>query len=331
MREKSEPKKFPIGRTWLEKAYHDCLPYVPPIRLDVSITTACNTQCSYCWQQEKSGSELTFESVAGIIDTLCWIRPPKLCLTGGEPTLWLDFEKLLAYAHDSGIKSILLCTNGLRLQDAAFLQKITQLGVTSINVSVDTLNPEKFQALRGYDFSILQKVLSNCAALRRKNKNITISLCSVISKAVTPQELFEVKQFCDDHDFGYFTQTFYPTRYSDVNRKFVLSFEEKQQYHQKLTWLKGRVSEAVKRSSNPLLTHDFVKCYKGITTVKLSSDGSIAFCWNSPSIGNILNNSFVDIWTSPKARKVRQYIRDKQCDCYFDCDVFESLELYGDV
>lgn len=321
-------EKASIARYWLDKAYYDCLPYVPPVRLDISITTACNANCAYCWQQEKSGSRLNFDLVARIIDEICSLKTPRLLLTGGEPTIWSDFEQVLAYAKNVGINSIFLCTNGLRLSNFAFAERIVNLGITAISVSVDTFNPEKFRMLRGYSLSEIEKTLCNCIVLKKKYPSLNISLCSVMLKAVTPEELFEVRKFCDKHSFGYFIQSFDNTHYPEINRRFMLNPKERQIYNKKLAWLKGRVGEVVKKRHHPLTEGDGVKCYKGITTIKLASDGSIAFCWNSEAIGNILQDSFLNIWTSAKAKEMREFIRDKRCKCPFDCDVFESLELY---
>ncbi len=313
----------------MNKAYEDCLPYLPPVRLDISITTDCNLRCAYCWQQEKSGSLLTFKAVAELLDAMCSLKVPKLNLTGGEPTIWPDFEKLLAHAKGLGVNSILLCTNGYRLQDLGFAERIVNLGVTAINVSVDTLEPDKFEMLRGYKFSEFQKVLSNCIFLKKKYPNLCITLASVMSKPVTPEDLFAVKKLSEANNFGYFMQTFDKTGYYKINKKFMLTPQEKQLYIQKLAWLGGKVGGVVKREHNPFTEgNQDLRCYKGITTVKLLSDGVISFCWNTKPIGNILESSFMDIWTSDKAKEAREYIRDKKCKCVFDCDIFESLELY---
>jgi molybdenum cofactor biosynthesis enzyme MoaA len=323
-------KKDNIIGHLMDKAYEDCLPYLPPVRLDISITTDCNSKCAYCWQQEKSGSLLTFKTVAGLLEAMCPLKVPKLNLTGGEPTIWPDFEKLLAHAKGLGVNSVLLCTNGYRLQDIGFAERIVDLGVTAINVSVDTLEPDKFEMLRGYKFCEFQKVLSNCIFLKKKHPDLCITLASVMSKAVTPEELFAVKKLSKANKFGYFMQTFDKTGYYWINKKFMLTPQERQLYIRELAWLEGKVGDVVKRDHNPFTEGKRdLKCYKGITTVKLLSDGTISFCWNTGPIGNILESSFIDIWTSDKARQVREYIRDRRCKCDFDCDIFESLELYG--
>lgn len=322
-----EKRPSAIGH-WLEKAYFDCIPYLPPVRLDICITSSCNAKCPYCWWQERSGSKLSFKVLAGLIDEMCLLKPPKLNLTGGEPTIWPGFEKLLDHAKNAGIKKILLCTNGLRLADLSYAEKLVHLGVTAINVSIDTLDSKKFRMLRGYDFSEMEKTLSNCSSLKKKYPYLTVSLASVMSRAVTPDELFAVKQFCLKHGFTYFLQTFDETRYPEINRLFSLSHKERQLYNKKLAWLEGRVARVVRRKENPLTERSGGRCYKGITTVKLFPDGNLSFCWGTPPVGNILKTSFRDIWTSRKAQRLRRFIRDKRCKCDFDCDVFESLELY---
>ena len=325
----TKDRRIDTMRYWLQRSYEDCQPYLSPVRLDISITTDCNTRCAYCWQQEKSGSLLTFKIVAELLDTMCSLNVPKLNLTGGEPTIWPDFEKLLAYAKGVGINSILLCTNGYRLRDLEFAERIVDLGVTAINVSVDTLDADKFEMLRGYKFSEFQKVISNCVFLKKRYPKLCITLASVMSKSVTPEDLFAVKKLSKANNFGYFMQTFDRTGYYKINKKFMLMPQERQPYIQKLAWLEGKVGDVVKRANNPFTEGNRnLRCYKGITTVKLLSDGSISFCWNTKPIGNILESSFNDIWTSDKAKKVREYIRDKKCKCLFDCDIFESLELY---
>jgi len=319
-------------RALLDKSYQECFPYLPPVRLDICITTACNTNCAYCWHQEKSASKLTFEAIAEVMDVLCAQKPPKLNLTGGEPTVYPDFERVLEYARRSGIKDVLLCTNGYRFQDPGFAEKMIDLGVTALNISVDTLDPDKFEKLRGFKFSVMQKCLENLSCLKRKHPGISVTLASVISKMVAPEDLFAVSELAKRNGFGYFTQTFLRTAYSSVNRAFGLTDEERKAFREKLPWLDGRVAEVVKREVNPLTGKEKrLPCYKGITTVKLSSDGSVGFCWTSEPVGNILRDKFADIWVSPAAAKMRKYIRDGKCKCDFDCDVYESIELYEDV
>jgi MoaA/NifB/PqqE/SkfB family radical SAM enzyme len=70
------------------------------------------------------------------------------------------------------------------------------------------------------------------------------------------------------------------------------------------------------------------RCFKGQTTLKIISNGNVRFCWNGPDhIGNILNTPILEIWKGAEAKKAREYIREKECRCLFDCDIYESLGL----
>jgi molybdenum cofactor biosynthesis enzyme MoaA len=254
-------------------------------------------------------------------------KPPKLNITGGEPTIWPEFERLIGYAKGAGINNILLCTNGRRLTDMEFAKRIVSLGVSAINLSWDTLDPDKFSALRGYPLSEAQEAVANCIRIRKECPALSLTLCSVMSKQVNPDDLLGVRRFCERSRLGYFVQTFDKTEYPSINKRFMLSEAEKIEYHHSLSWLKDKVGQAVKRRGNLFTGGNEIKCYKGITTVKLSSEGKVSFCWNSRPIGNILESSFAEIWESAEAQEVREYIRDRRCKCDFDCDVFESLEL----
>ena len=149
----------------------------------------------------------------------------------------------------------------------------------------------------------------------------------MLNKQLVPEDLHGVKTWADEHGFGYFMQTFLPTKDAAINDKFGVSAEEHQAFQKELNWLDGRVGEVVCRDANPFTESKQARCYKGITTVKIFHDGDVRFCWTSRTIGNLFEKSFSEIWTSEEARSMREFIRDRCCDCNFDCDVFESLEL----
>lgn len=312
---------------WLEKARQECAPYLPPLQLDICVTTACNLKCGYCWQQEKTGSRLTFDKLAELVDSISVIRPPRMLFTGGEPTVWPDFERLVAYCRSVGVEHIKLVTNGLTLRNYEVADRIISAGITEMNVSVDTFDAERFESIRGYKFSEFERILTSLSRLKSRYPYLNISLASVISRVVTPEDIHAVKKYCARHGLYHFVQTFFPTEYPEVNARFQFKPGEEQQFKAKLDWLGGVVGEVVKREANPLTETAQARCYKGVGMLKVHEDGGVKFCWKSARIGNILEQSFAEIWTSPTAREVREYIRDRKCQCDFDCDIFESLML----
>ncbi len=314
----------------IKKSYLDCAPSLAPMDLMISITTSCNSRCAYCYHQEKTGSLLTFERLSEFIGEICaWGIPQRLCLSGGEATIWPGFQSLIRHAAKCKIKTIELCTNGLRFRDYGFLEETIRAGVNRINISIDTLDPRKFKRLRSFEMRLFKEAFSNCIKVRKKFPAISFSLVSVMSKEIKPLDLLGVKLFALRHGIGHFIQTFSDTPDESVNRRFALSEKERGDYSRWLVWLRGSLARAVRRKDSPFTRScGRLECYQAVTSVKLLSDGSVKFCWSSATIGNMLEESFMDIWTSDEARRSREIIRDGKCDCNFDCAICEGLALH---
>ena len=123
--------------------------------LRISITDRCNLQCRYCVPHDLipklSQSEiLTYEEILRVVHIATHLGISKVRVTGGEPLVRkgvYDFlEKLIA---TEGLKDVSLTTNGVLLKDN--LLKIKSAGITRINVSLDTLNREKYHQITGFD------------------------------------------------------------------------------------------------------------------------------------------------------------------------------------
>jgi MoaA/NifB/PqqE/SkfB family radical SAM enzyme len=321
---------------WLDRAQQDCVPYFPPVRLDIDLTHACNIRCAYCWQQAKTKSILGYDEVADVVDTIAAIWPPSICFTGGEPTIWPDFLRLVSHCADVGVEQMKLISNGVKLADPAFARSVVDAGVTSVNLSVDTLDPAKFLKLRSYPLGTLLRAVDNLLELRRSVPSLQITLASVVNREVTPEDVHGVKLLCRKHGFSFFMQTFFPDLAPpEICERFAMTAEERREFVRRLDALGGGVSfdaadpraRVVNRVENPLTEARTDRCYKGITTVKMQHDGGISFCWSTPLLGNLREKSFMEIWTSEEARRGREAIRDRRCKCNFDCDIFESLDL----
>ena len=121
--------------------------------LRLSITDVCNFRCNYClpngYQPEPNKpSFLALDEIRRLVNNFSLIGTEKVRITGGEPTLRKDFLPIVeTISQIEGIKQIALTTNGFRLlKDVAAWKNA---GVTSINVSVDSLDPRMFQRITG--------------------------------------------------------------------------------------------------------------------------------------------------------------------------------------
>jgi GTP 3',8-cyclase len=126
--------------------------------LRVSITDRCNLRCSYCMPKEGVSlighdDVLRYEEILRIIRIAAGIGISKVRITGGEPLVRrgaCDF--IAALSATEGLSDISLTTNGILLAD--FAAKLFTAGVKRINISLDSLNAEKYaQITRGGDLS----------------------------------------------------------------------------------------------------------------------------------------------------------------------------------
>lgn len=310
----------------LDRSIRDDIPYIPPFRMDVSVTSDCNIRCRYCWQQIKTGSKLNFEHLADVLDTISVVRPPVVDMTGGEPTIWPDFERFLQYARAVGVTQFILNTNGVRLRKADYAERIVSMGANRITVSLDTTDSAKHQAIRTFPYRLLQAAFDNLSELQERY-DLKVTLASVISKAVEPEDIDGVRKLAEERGWSHQAQAFSPTAYREVNERFLLSPDEHAAFKEKLDFIRGTWGEVVRREANPLTETCSAVCYKGITTVKVLQNGDIKFCWMSRTIGNLLQEPFIDIWTGARARAMRRFVRERRCNCNFDCDVWESLHV----
>lgn len=137
-----------VGNVGLVDAFQRAYYY-----LRLSITDQCNFRCNYClpngYQPEANKpSFLTLSEIVRVAEAFSAMGTEKIRLTGGEPTLRKDFITIAEnVANVSGIRQLALTTNGYRM--AKDVDAWQRAGVTSINVSVDSLDPKMFHQITG--------------------------------------------------------------------------------------------------------------------------------------------------------------------------------------
>jgi cyclic pyranopterin phosphate synthase len=133
----------------------------------ISLTDRCNYRCLYCMPEEgvdlvPKSDVLRFEEIERLVRILMGFGVRRVRLTGGEPTVRKDLVELVARLGALGLEDLALTTNGERLAELA--APLRAAGLTRLNVSVDTLSPERFAAItrRGH----LDRVLAGIEAAR---------------------------------------------------------------------------------------------------------------------------------------------------------------------
>ncbi len=117
--------------------------------LRISLTDKCNMRCVYCMPEEmvfRPTSELMSRGEClRLVRLFVDLGVDKVRLTGGEPTVHPDLIPIVRGIRDLGVYRISMTTNGLRLAELA--RPLKEAGLERVNVSVDTLNPEKFRRI----------------------------------------------------------------------------------------------------------------------------------------------------------------------------------------
>ncbi len=123
--------------------------------LRISLTDHCNLRCLYCTPRDdrdklESGELLSYEELLRVVRLAVGLGIEKVRLTGGEPLVRRD---ILSFARElsaiEGLNDIRLTTNGVLLADCA--EALQRAGISKLNISLDTLRPERFAAITGVD------------------------------------------------------------------------------------------------------------------------------------------------------------------------------------
>jgi len=124
--------------------------------LRLSVTDRCNLRCIYCMPEKgirfmPHGEILTYEEILHIVRLSIQKGIRKVRLTGGEPLVRKGFISFLErLSKIEGLEEITLTTNGVLLK--SFAADIKNCGISRINVSLDSLRPERFFRITGRDF-----------------------------------------------------------------------------------------------------------------------------------------------------------------------------------
>jgi GTP 3',8-cyclase len=163
----------------------------------VSVTDRCNFRCQYCMPAEGMpwlGREelLTFEEIERLVRILASMGVGKVRLTGGEPLVRRELEKLVAMLRAvDGVEEIALTTNGYLLADRA--EGLVAAGVERFNVSIDSLQRDRFYELTRRD--ALPRVLAGLTELARLPAAHPIKVNAVGLRGFTEEEAVPFAEF----------------------------------------------------------------------------------------------------------------------------------------
>jgi cyclic pyranopterin phosphate synthase len=178
--------------------------YLRPIKdLRISVTDRCNFRCTYCmpldeyvWIDKKE--ILTFEEIARLATLFVGMGVEKIRLTGGEPLVRQNLDRLVArLSVIEGLNDLCLTTNGALLAEK--IEALKAAGLKRVNVSVDTLDADKFKRItkRGD----LGKVIEGAFAAKKHGLD-PIKLNAVIERGVNDDDIIPLVEFSRQNGFA---------------------------------------------------------------------------------------------------------------------------------
>jgi len=173
--------------------YDRCVTY-----LRISVTDKCNLRCRYCMPPEgvplrHHTDFLSFEQITAVARAAVGLGVRKIRLTGGEPLVKRDVARLVRMlAGIEGLERLAMTTNAVLLP--ALARPLREAGLDSLNISLDTLDAERYRFLtRG---GRVEDALCGIEAARREGFPVKINM--VVLEDTVAQEIERMRQFCGE-------------------------------------------------------------------------------------------------------------------------------------
>jgi cyclic pyranopterin phosphate synthase len=167
----------------------------------LSVTDKCNLRCFYCMPEGFRGFEepahwLRFDEIERVIRAFAELGVSRVRLTGGEPLVRKELSSLAAGLHAlPGVDDLSLSTNATLL--ARHAESLRNAGISRINVSLDTLEPERFTQITGGQ---LEPVLAGLMAAKAAGfAPVKINMLAL--RGVNDDEFEDMVGFCLEHGF----------------------------------------------------------------------------------------------------------------------------------
>lgn len=182
--------------------------YQRPLRdLRISVTDKCNFRCTYCMPAEIFGEKyaflsksqiLSFEEITRLTRVITGLGAVKVRLTGGEPLVRQQIERLVAMLADlSGVQDLAMTTNAYTLPQKAVALKAA--GLKRVTVSLDTLDAAIFHQMNGGKAE-LADVLAGLEAAESVGFQ-PIKINAVIQRGVNDQGIVDLARFCKERGY----------------------------------------------------------------------------------------------------------------------------------
>lgn len=259
----------------------------PVTNLRISLTNECNLNCFYC---HREGQTLNFEDmkpeeIERIVRIASQLGIKKVKLTGGEPTIRKDIVEIVRRIRPY-VEDLSMTTNGTTLKLLA--EPLKEAGLDRVNISLDTLDREKYKAITGFD--VLPQVLEgidkavklfhpvklNMVCMKGLNDGEIWDMIDYAAQKNAILQLIEIEVPREMENSWFFKKYFYPLKpLEEKFEKIAVEIKERQMHRRKKYFIPtdyGIAEVEVVRSM-----HNTIFC-ANCTRIRLTSTGHLKTC-----------------------------------------------------
>ncbi len=169
--------------------------------LRISVTDRCNLRCTYCMPEEgikllNHEDILSFDEIVKVVETGVEYGINKVRLTGGEPLVRKGIVDLVAMIWNvMGVKDLSMTTNGIML--GKYAEDLKKAGLRRVNISLDTINAEKFKKITRV--GDIEQAFEGINAAKKAGLN-PIKINCVVWESSEEEDAKEVADYCKKND-----------------------------------------------------------------------------------------------------------------------------------
>ena len=267
------------------------------------ITNLCNLKCKHCYASagQKLNNELTFNEIKSIVDELVEMKINYITLSGGEPFARDDLYEIIKYIRDKDV-NIMITTNGTLLDEEA-IKKIKELGVDSLQISIDSNIREIHDKFRGVP-GCFDKAVEGIRLC--KENGIKVSLMSTLS-TINRENIQDLIKFAaeDLKVDGFAMERFVPEGRGNNEKEIAISSADLKRCLEKIYEARQKYKNCFFTTNDPLLSKENPNlcggCSLGKMAFIITPDGEVGLCTRLyTKIGSIREKTIKEILNESK-------------------------------
>lgn len=295
-----------------------------PIRMDLALTFRCQNNCIHCYAGGPHETpELATDKWKRVIDRLKKIGVFIFTFTGGEPTLREDLPELLRYAQERGIVTGLI-TNGRRLKDKEYVQRLAEAGLDFVQITLESHDPNVHDLITATKGSWQETVEAIKNVIPTP---IYIATNTTLSKH-NADSFLETIEFLHDLGLRVFgcNSLIYSGSAPSIANEFALTIDELRELLRKILVKAGELGmKFMWYTPTQYCQLDPVRLGLGVKSCSaarvnmcVGPEGEVYPCQSYfESVGNILKDSWKKIWNHSLCISIRarEYVPEKCAEC----------------